>query len=155
TRLVVNELDQIVETISGGPGFRTRSFFDRNGLLERQERDNLNDIGQPLPEGDEVRTYKYDAQNNLIRETIGGTRIAEQHVIRHCYDSSDNRHETIRPAGNNVRFIYDERMLPQTFIRGASSVMASTERTRYDGDGRKIAFVDGRGNITHFRYDTL
>jgi RHS repeat-associated protein len=155
TKFVVNELNQTIETIFGGPGYRTRSFFDQNGLLERQERDNLDDAGQPLPDGDEVKTYKYDEQNNLVRETKGGADLTKHHIVRHRYDSSDKRVETILPCGNNIRFKYDERLLPRATIRGASSPIASTVRVHYDGDGRKIAIIDGRGNVSRFTYDTF
>jgi RHS repeat-associated protein len=155
TRQTVNELNQVIETVSGGPGYRTRSFFDKNGLLERQERDNLDDVGQPSPDGDEVKTYKYDEQNNLVRETRGGNDLTQHHVTLHRYDGSDKRIETILPLVNNIRFEYDERLLPKATIRGASSTIASTTRMLYDGDGRKIAVIDGRGNISRFTYDTF
>lgn len=155
TRQTVNELNQVIDTVSGGPGYRTRSFFDKNGLLERQERDNLDDAGQPSPDGDEVKTYKYDEQNNLVHETRGGNDLTKHHVILHRYDGSDKRIETILPLGNNICFKYDERLLPKATTRGASSAIASTTRILYDGDGRKIAVIDGRGNISRFFYDTF
>jgi RHS repeat-associated protein len=155
TQLVVNELDQTIRLVSGGPVYTTRYYFDRAGLLERQEQDNLDDGGQPAAEGDEVRTYRYDDQNKLVRETIGGADARRHHVTRHRYDCSDNRIETILPEGNRRRFRYDERLLPTAVERGAGSPDAATVRTTYDGDGRKSEVVDGRGNATRFRYDTF
>lgn len=155
TKQTVNELNQVIETISGGPGFRARSFFDKNGLLERQERDNLDDTGLPSPDGNEVKTYKYNEQNNLIRESIGGQDIKKHHVIRHRYDCSDKRIETILPMGNKIQYKYDERLLPNATIRGAASPIASITKTICDKDGRKIAVIDGRGNVSRFDYDTF
>jgi len=155
TNFVINELNQTIETISGGPGYRIRALYDKNGLLKRQERDNLDDVDRPSPDGDEVKTYKYDEQNNLVRETRGGNDLTKHHVTRYRYDSSDKRVETILPRGNNIRIKYDERLLLKATIRGASSAMASTTRILYDGDGRKIAVIDGRGNISRFAYDSF
>jgi YD repeat-containing protein len=155
TQLVVNELDQTIRMTSGGPGFITNYFFDHNGLLERQERDNLDDAGQRAPEGNEVRTYKYDAQNNLVRTTLGGADLASHHVTRHAYDCADKRVATILPEGNRFHFAFDERLLQTSVIRGATGSHASTMRTCYDGDGRKSVVFDGRRNATHFDYDAF
>lgn len=38
TTLVVNELEQTIETISPGPAYRSINFFNGNNLLERRER---------------------------------------------------------------------------------------------------------------------
>jgi RHS repeat-associated protein len=155
TRIVVNELNQIIETILDGPGYRARAFFDRNGLIERQELDHIADLGGPSADGDDVSTYRYDAQNNLLRETRGGRDLTMHHLIKHSYDAADKRVETVLPCGNSVRFLFDERLLPTSTVRGASSVVASTMGIRYDGDGRKTASVDGRGNVTRYEYDTF
>jgi RHS repeat-associated protein len=155
SQAVVDELGRVVETISGGSGFREESFFDRNGLLARQDRDNLDDTGQPSPDGDEVRTFRYDAQNNLVRETFGGADLSRHHTTRHCYNSSNLRVETVLPRGNIHHYTYDERLLLRSTTRGAGSPATSTVQTFHDGDRRKILVVDGRGNLTRFRYDPL
>ena len=155
TTFVVNELGQTVERISGGPGFHTRSAYDENGLLQRWERDNLNDAGQPSAAGNEVRTYKYDDQDNLVRETHGGADLTRHHVVRHRYDCADCRVATIWPAGNRIRIDYDERMLVKALTRGAGSGLASTARTTYDLDGRVTGQIDGRGFPALYRYDAF
>src|SRR5882724_1895074 len=155
TKFVVNALDQKVVTISGGPGFRMRSFYNKNGLLERQERDALDDQGNSLPDGPEVSTFKYDEQDNLLRETHGGQDLTQHHARRHRYDCADCRIETIFPEGNRVQFDYEERMLLHSTTRGAFSDLASTTKVLYDDDGRKIVFIDGRGNYTRYAYDTF
>jgi RHS repeat-associated protein len=65
------------------------------------------------------------------------------------------RVETALPRGNLLHYTYDERLLPRSTTRGAGSPAASTVQTFHDGDGRKILVVDGRGNLTRFRYDPL
>jgi RHS repeat-associated protein len=155
TAFVVNELNQTIERISPGPGFRARSFFDENGLLARRERDNLDDAGMPSPDGDEVTTYRYDPQNQLLRESRGGEDLTRHHVTRHCYDAADQRVGTTLPRGNRLRFGYDERSLPTTTTRGAGTSLASTTRVIYNADGRAVATVDGRGNETRSRLDNF
>ena len=155
TTFVINELNQTVESISPGPAFRIRSFYEENGLIARRERDNLGDGGVPSPEGDEVTTYRYDSQNNLIRESRGGADVGSHHVTRHCYDEGDRRVETILPRGNRIRFGFDERSLPTTITRGADTPLASTTRLLYDADGRAVGAADGRANVTRNRLDSF
>ncbi|MFF8432204.1 RHS repeat domain-containing protein [Streptomyces sp. NPDC016566] len=155
TTYAVNALDQITERTSGGPGLRTRYFHDRNGQVERQERDNLDDQGAPSPEGDEVTTYRYDDQNNLVATGTGGPDPASRHVTRYRYDAADCRVATIRPLGDVERYAYEERRLPRSTTRGANGPQASTTRIRYDGDGRVTVRTDGRGNRTVYRYDAF
>ncbi len=154
TTAVVNELNQIIETTSG-LGYRLRSFFNRCGLLERQTRDNIDDAGEASPDGDETRTYRYDEQNNLIRETRGGADLSDHRVTRHRYDCADKRVETIRPCGNSVRYRYDERLMLKSAVRGRAPSTAAETRVVYDGDRRRTAAIDGRGNVTRFAYDAL
>ncbi len=155
TTFVVNELNQTTERITGGPGYKTRYFYDRNGLLERQESDNLDDRGQPSADGNDVKTYKYDELGNLRQEASGAANLTRRHVTRHRYDASDCRVETVFPMGNRVRFGYEERSLLRSTTRGALSDEASTTRVLYDADGRKVALIDGRGNCTTYEYDTF
>ncbi|MBI1829734.1 MAG: RHS repeat-associated core domain-containing protein [Thaumarchaeota archaeon] len=153
TQFIVNELDQTIEIISAGPAYKTKSFFDRNNLLERQERDDIDDNGHPSTEGPEVKTYKYDAQNNLLKETIGGSDLTQHHLIQHVYNSSDKRVKTILPERNEIAYEYEERLFLKAITRASCSPVTSTTRTIYDGNGRKAMIVDGRGNTTTFKYD--
>ena len=155
TSLVINELNQVVETISAGPAFHTRSFYDENGLIARSVRDNRDDAGAPSPEGDEVSIYRYDSQNNLLLESRGGADVTKHHVTRHRYDAADQRIETIRPRGNSIRFGFDERFLPTSTTRGAGTALASMTRQSYDGDALNVAATDGRGNLARVAYDAL
>jgi RHS repeat-associated protein len=153
TRFIINELDQTVEVISSGPGFKTKNVYDENGLLDRRERDNISFDGVPSVAGPEVTTYRYDSQNNLTRETIGGLDLSKHHITRHYYDASDKKIKTISPEGNSLHYEYEERLLLKAVTRGACTSSASTTKTVYDGNSRKIRDIDGRGNITSFSYD--
>jgi RHS repeat-associated protein len=155
TMFAINPLDQVTQRTSGGPGFRTRYFYDRNGQVERQERDNLDDHGVASPDGDEVRTYRYDEQNNLLAAGTGGRDPGSRHVTRYRYDAADCRVAAILPLGNVERYDYEERQLLRATTRGASGPQPATTRVRYDGDGRKTVLTDGRGNDKVYRYDAF
>jgi hypothetical protein len=42
--------------LSADPSFKTNCSFSENGLIEREERVNLDDISRPSSDGNEVRT---------------------------------------------------------------------------------------------------
>ena len=156
THVDVNALNQVTRTVTSPPfSYETRSFYDRNNMLERVERDVKDENGAPLVGGVEVRRFCYDEQFNLVQESVGSLDPATHLITRHRYNESDKRIRTIRPRGNEVRWSYDERLLPVSMVRGASSPDASTTRTGYSADGLKIRSVDGRGNVTRYAYDAF
>jgi RHS repeat-associated protein len=108
-----------------------------------------------LASGVEVRRFCYDERFNLVQESIGSPDPATHLITHHRYNESDKRIRTIRPRGNEVQWGYDERLLPVSVTRGASSPDASTTHTGYSADGLKIRSVDGRGNIAHYAYDAF
>ncbi|MDP9353127.1 MAG: hypothetical protein M3P51_16525, partial [Chloroflexota bacterium] len=155
SRLVVDEHDRTVDVLTGGPGYRTRMYYHRTGLLARRVRTHLNAAGAPLPDGDETVTFTYDPEDNITKKTIGGENIREHLVTQHRYDASGRQMLTILPRGNTIHQTYDERLLPRTRTRAACSSAASTTTTWHDGDGRKSLEVDARGQETRFTYDAL
>jgi RHS repeat-associated protein len=155
-RTAYNELDQVVETIESDPFFYTTRFtYDKTGNLQRWERDLVDSSGNPEHGGVEFNTFCHDAEASLTRETAGGVDFEAHHVTTHHYGPSGERTLTIRPAGNRVRYRYDERTQIVAITEGADSPEASTTRTEYDGDGRTIGIVDGRGNRTAYRLDAF
>lgn len=149
TRTTYNELDQVVEVIASEPfAFTIRRFYDRNGKLEREERDAKDEMGVDLPDAPEVRTFEYDEEFNLVEETLGGSDLSTHLVTRHCYDTAGQRVLTILPRRNQIRFRYDERLLPVAQTLGAGTKDAATTRTEYDGDSRVRRTQDARGNPT-------
>jgi len=154
TTFAVNALNQVFRTTTSPPfSYEARSFYDRNGQVERVERDLKDENGMPLNGGVEVKSYCYDEQNNLIKESIGGLDPATHLITHHTYNESDKRVRTILPKGNRVRRIYDERLLEISVTRGSGSSEASTTRTVYSSDGLKVQTIDGRGNITRNAFD--
>jgi RHS repeat-associated protein len=153
-RTTYNELDQVVETIESAPFlYTTRFFYDKTGNLQRRERDLVDSSGDPEHGGVEVATFCYDAEADLTRETLGGVDLDAHHVTTHRYGPSGERLLTIRPTGNRTRFRYDEQLQIVATTEGAGSAEASTTGTEYDGDGRMIGTVSGRGHRTVYRLD--
>jgi RHS repeat-associated protein len=154
TTFEVNALNQVVRTVESPPfSYETRSFYNKNGLLEREERDLRDEQGLPFAGGVQVRTFCYDEQSNLLEESIGGSDRSAALVTRYRYNESDKRVRTILPKGNQLKSTYEERLLEVSRTRGLGSPEASTVRTAYSNDGLPIKKTDGRGYVTHFRYD--
>lgn len=155
-RTEYNDLDQITHETGSAPfAFSIDRVYDCTRNLIREERDAKDESGVDLPDGPEVRTFCYDAEFNLVAEAIGGPDPASRLVTRHHYDVTGQRVLTVLPAGNLIRYCYDERLLPirQTF--GDSTVDAASFRTFYDGDDRVRQTFDARGNRTAFELDTF
>ena len=151
THTAYNALDQVVSVTQPLPfAFVTRRFYDRSGKLEREERELTHENGVPLADGPEVRTFEYDDELHVVRETRGGSDPATRTVKRHVYDRAGQRVLTILPKGNRVRYVYDERLLVVAQITGADSDVAATTRTRYDDDGRVRAVINARGYESTF-----
>jgi RHS repeat-associated protein len=156
TRTVYNALDQPVETIGSEPfAFKVRRFYDHCGKLEREERDLLDQAGEPVLGGVEVQSFCHDEELNLVEEALGGANPATLLRTRHCYDLTGGRELTILPAGNRVHYRYDERGLLVAQTLGAGAPEAATTRTEYDGDGRVERAFDARGNATDYAYDAF
>src|SRR5262249_19864899 len=71
TRLTIDALDRVTTIRSPAPfEYVTRLFYDVNGMLARVERDAKDENGKDIPDAPEVRTYGYDEELHLIRQTI-------------------------------------------------------------------------------------
>lgn len=155
-RTVYNNLDQVIQTTTSRPfEFETRRFYDRNGKLERTERELKDKDGRDILDGIEVNTYCYDEEFNLIEETRGGTDLSAHLETKHGYDATGQRVLTVLPKGNEVRTRYDERLLPIAETMGAGTEDAATTKTDYDGDGRVQRTFDARGNATTYTRDAF
>jgi RHS repeat-associated protein len=155
-RTVYNELDQVIETKSSKPfEFVTRNFYDRNGKLERVEHDAQDENGAAIAGAPVVATFCYDEEFHLIHATMGGGDESAHLVTKHRYDIAGQRVLTLLPEGNQMRYRYDERLLPIAEITGAGSGEAATTRIEYDGDNRVRRVFDARGNPTTFTLDAF
>ena len=156
TRVVYDELDQAIESIAPAPFLHhTRRSYAPTGMLRRVERDLEDPDGNPIAGGVEVRTFHYDEELRLVRETVGGSDLSRHLVLRHCYDAAGRLVVTIEPAGSQVRYAYDPRQLPVKETRGAGGPDTSTRRIEYDGDGRVRRGTDARGEATTYTLDVF
>ena len=116
----VNSLDQTVRTVSSLPfAYETRFFYDRNGQLERVERDLRDENGAAILGGVEVKVFAYDEASNLVSEWVGGSDLAPHLMTRHVYNAAGGRVRKILPKGNEVWFGFDERLLQTSVTRAA------------------------------------
>lgn len=154
TRTEYNEIDQVIRMTASPPfNFETRRFYDKNGKLEREERDAKDDTGADIPGAPEVQTFEYDEELNLVRETIGGADLSDHLVTKHCYDSTGQRVLTVLPAGNRIGFSYDERLLPVAQTVAVGTADAATRHVEYDGDGHVRRTRSARNDLTTLTLD--
>ena len=154
SRVEYNPLDQVVRTIASAPFLHeVRRFYDKNGSLEREERDAFDEEGVPVAGGPQVRTLCHDAELHLTRETIGGADVKGHLVSKHRYDVAGRLAATFLPAGNVVRFAYDPRSLRTATTTAHGTADEATARTEYDGDGRVKETITPEGRATRLVRD--
>lgn len=137
TRYIVNQLNQVVRTISEPPFLYERDFFyDANNNLVRIDIQNVVPDGaggnRVVAENPRItHTFLYDILDNLIEKTEEvsdgepGIGPPERITTRYRYDKNENLVLVISPEAvggrqpNNVRsWVYDERNLVFTETRG-------------------------------------
>ncbi|MFQ5768012.1 MAG: hypothetical protein ACE5ID_08525, partial [Acidobacteriota bacterium] len=139
TTQTYNALNQIVETVRAAAhdpagidppepdplidfGYRTRYTYDfNNNIIRRQveDRGNTSSVGGDNPGPALVDTlYTYDVLDQVIleREEVSDT---EDLITLYRYDPNGHQVLTIRPEGNAVSSLYDERDLLFQETRGA------------------------------------
>ncbi|MBI4470495.1 MAG: RHS repeat protein [Acidobacteria bacterium] len=137
TRYIVNQLNQVVRTISEPPfSYERDYFYDFNNNLVRVDIQNVVPDGaggnRVVAENPKItQTFAYDILDNLVEKTEEvsdgepGIGPAERITTRYRYDKNENLVLLISPeavAGrqpNNVRSrVYDERNLAFSETRG-------------------------------------
>jgi RHS repeat-associated protein len=156
TQMKIDTTDQPIEvtrTLKPGVSYSTRFTYTLEGQVRRKDRDLQDDGGHPLLDGHELHFYHYNDTGLLVRVNFGDLDPSSWLATRHIYNAEGLPSRTISPGGSVTHFRYDPRRLLVATTRGFGTPEASTERTRFDGDGRKRATVDGRGNVTRYDYD--
>ena len=152
----VNELNQITDITSSPPfSYKIKTYYDKNSQIEKEEIDLLDDLTTPILGGKEIRTYLYDEQFNLLKETVGGVDPFTHLTTSYIYNESDKLICNILPKGNRINRKYDERLLENEFIRGPNSLIESKTKKVYNKDGIIKSLIDGMGNILEYRYDSF
>jgi RHS repeat-associated protein len=151
----INELNQVVETLSTKPFSLSRLFkYNRTGniseeLLEVKDSDN-----NPAPDLFLKTHYYYDQEFRLVRKKQG---TADDSIFRQdktVFDWANRPFVTISPAGRKTKLVYNERSLPQREIMDYGGINI-TSRKYYDAEGRIIRLRDVRGGMHRFSYDAL
>jgi RHS repeat-associated protein len=135
--------------------YEVRRSYDRTGMLVREERDALDETGLPIDGGLQVKTFEYDAELHPVLESTGGVDPSRRLVTHRCYDAAGRLVMTTLPDGTRTRIEYDARSLPIAQVRAAGTSDETTTRTEYDGDGRVVRTINGRGHITAFLRDAF
>ncbi|MEK7450198.1 MAG: DUF6531 domain-containing protein, partial [Planctomycetota bacterium] len=156
TAFTVNELNQITETISRGPGYRVRFQYDANDNIERIETENRDAIPDPANPGLMpawlTTTYGYDILDNLTLKKEQGTS-SKYIQTGYSYDPNENPRTTTQPAGNKVQQTYDERNLLFETYRGYGTVDWTRTQRFYNLNGNLEKIMDGNGNATTYLFD--
>jgi RHS repeat-associated protein len=166
----VNQLNQVVETQSEAPfRYATYTFYDANDNVIQRSVENqvpTTTDGKPnFTSGGNFATadgtpaffitrYTYDILDKMVTDDEDATGSSPgRDVTQYRYDPDRNRVQITQPAGNVVRFQYDERNLVFTQTRGFGSSGASTITYNYDANRHTASTVNGRGFVTTYRYD--
>jgi RHS repeat-associated protein len=160
TQMKIDTTDQPSEVIrvlvrkgKSAVAYLTHFKYTLEGKVKLKDHDLQDEEGNSLFDGHQIHSYRYNDIGQLVRESLGGLDPTKWLVTRHIYNSEGLPTRRISAGGSITHFNYDPRRLLIATTRGFGTPEASTERTRYDGDGRKSATVDGRGNVTRYDYD--
>ncbi len=153
-RAAYDALDRVVSARGPTPlDSETRTQYEATGQIARTETDWLSPDLVNL--GPVVRTFTYDEEHHLTKETIGGGDVAAHLVTRHRYDAAGQLALTLLPAGNDLTFKYDQRDQPVAMTRAHGTSDSATSRTTYDRDGRKITDASPEGRRTTYTVDAF
>jgi len=164
---IYNQLDQPVRRIDPAPyEYKTDLIYDANdNIVERrvQNRTPALDDGKPLLDAQGnpamqagaaagepdwfVHRYRYDIlDNRVIADIDAAGSDPDRLVTRYAYDANENRTLIVKPEGNQVARVYDERDLLFTETTGAGSAEASTITSNYDRNRNLVARIDAEDN---------
>ena len=127
---------------------------------------NGNVVEERLPYGDGSTTtrrdYIYGPVNELL-QTFAQERpdqpFLEWPKTYRFYDLNRNLTKIVEPDGQVTLFNYDDRNILSSVVRGGAEdpadpdFVAVTEQHRYDLEGNKISYTDGRGGVWTTSYD--
>ncbi len=161
TQFIVNQLDQVVRSISreiapgGGVRYQRDTFYDANNNVVRVDVQNVNDSGAVEANTHFTTTYQYDILNYLTRK-IEEVDASRSIATEYAYDA--NRNRTLTRFGeatngnqptNVRRVLYDERDLTFQVVRGAGDPAHSTTQYDYDGNKNVVRMSEGLEDAPH------
>ena len=145
----VNALNQIIRKSLELP-FRYEKvhYYDANDNLIRKDVENVDANGPGLETDSNpfvTTTYRYDVLNFVVEEREE-VSLSEFITTRYEYDNNQNLEKLVKPEGNVIHTIYDERDLVYSVTRGFGTPDASTSSRTYDGSRNAIVSVDAEDN---------
>ena len=123
------------------------STYDPGGHLILERAEWRDETGTSRPEIAVVKHYQYDQGNRLLSESVAPEQGGTKRIIRHRYDSEDNRRETINPRGGRTYFDYDGLNRQVRTVRAACSLDCSIATTSYDLPGHVLTQRSPQGAI--------
>ena len=149
-----DERNLLVRVVSAPPfSYQILVHHDENGNVasievENKDRNNVQVPANPWL----TSTYTHDDMNRVLTHTA---EIDSTHdvVDTFTYDDNGNLTQVTRPAGNVVRFEYDERDLLLKARRGFGTSQESVATYNYDLNGNLSQVVDANSKSATATYD--
>ena len=101
------------------------------------------------------RTYRYNEEHRVIRETWGGSDKRTHFRVAHKYNASGTLRFTLEANDTSVHYRYDSRDQLVRTIRAHGTAGESTSEVVYDLDGRPTVQRTGEGRTTATSYDAF
>ena len=169
TLRIVNQLDQVVRTLSREPDpnhpfrYEVDNFYDENDNVVRVDVRNIDENGVLQPNQEFTTVNEYEILDNLVR-TTREVDNANDIVVEYEYDA--NRNRTLVRSGeatngnqpaNTVTTLYDERDLVFQVVQAAGDADQSTRETDYDLNRNIVQTTSGLEDalprVTTMTYD--
>ncbi len=169
TQYVVNQLDQVVRSVSrevdDGSGIRYRRdiFYDADNNVVRRDIENIDETGTVQANTHFTQTYAYEILDFMTRMT---REVNENHSIVSEYAYDKNRNRILERSGeavngnqpaNVVAYQYDERDLLFKIVRAQGDTDQSSASIDYDLNGnpvtRTVGLEDSQPRIHRQIYD--
>ena len=137
------------------------SVQDGNGHTQTSVYDNagrLVSVKGIIDGADSVKSYEYDGNGNVTKETITTNKPGEATVTRSVYKEYDNRNRVIKTYSDEegaTVYEYDAvgHMTKLTTGLTAENTVGQTTLFEYDTRGRLIKKTDAMGQIEIYAYD--
>jgi YD repeat-containing protein len=165
----VNQLDQVVRSetplvssqMSGGSSavYYSVTEYDHNGNVEVAKVANIDEYGNAQSPTTINTTYTYNLLD-MVTQVTEPIDLSTDRSVSFSYDLVFRSIETVLPEGNRTSTDYDElnrAIKSHAGYDGVNVLKANapiTSEVFYDLNSNVVKSVDGRGNDSHFYYDS-
>ncbi len=137
----------VFEYSSSGENFITTAT-NRNGHKSVREFNSKGMLVRHVDENENVKTYAYDQNCNLTKETD-----ALERSVTTEYNSFNKPTEIIDKLGNITRYEYDGSGNVTRIIYPQISGVSAEETFKYNSRNQVVEHTDVRGTVTVYTYD--